>query len=159
MELEKKQWSGFCQTHKFKCEQAQRRALLSSRGAKAKECMKDSRPLQTVSCKLDFMFSCSAGGSDLTWAAPSEAWVCVYDCLWGRNGRNGKRLGHLRVSWWGMWGEWDGDPTKQDWRGDLNELRCTGWVTYVWRLEAANLIHSHLCIFHLFFRMHRRSEI
>lgn len=44
-------------------------------------------------------------------------------------------------------------------RADLNELRCPGWVTYVWRLEAANLIHSHLCIFHLLFRVHRRSEI
>lgn len=153
MGLAKRQRSGFCQTHlwaKSKREQAQRRPLLSFRGAKEEEGVRERSQLQTLYSELDFRLSCSAGGSDLTWSAPSEACACFYDCLSCRQGRNGERLGHLRVSWWGrshtsfqnssMQGnEMEIQPYKirVEAGAVLGELRCSGWVTHVRPLEAA----------------------
>ncbi len=53
---------------------------LSFQGAKEEEGVRDSSQLQTLRSELDVRLSCSAGGSDLTWSAPSEACACFYDC-------------------------------------------------------------------------------
>lgn len=157
--LAKRQWSGFRQTHSWatsKCEQPQRRPLLSLRGAEAKECVKHSSQLQTLRGELDLRLSCSAGGSELTWAATSEVCACFYDCLWCRQGRNGERLGCLGVSWWGMRGE---DQTRLEWRQEQSwmsyDALVGSLVSGLWKQP----FNPQPLIFHLLFRVHRSSEI
>lgn len=98
--------------------------------------MKHSSQLQTLRGELDFRLSCSAGGSELTWAATSEVCACFFFLSvmqtrqkWGASGMFGGVL--MRYA--------RGRPDKigVEAGAELDELRCPGRVTCVWPLEAA----------------------
>ena len=125
----------FCQTHlwvKIKCDQTQKRPLLSFMDAEEKEGVNNSSQLQTLCTEPDFRLSCSGSGWDLTQSAASEACACFYDTLLCRRGKKG--------SVWDIWGHphevhpahthcslhfriaayrgrrWRSDHTKLEWR-------------------------------------------
>lgn len=141
VELAKQQWSGFHQTHKFKCEQAQRRALLGLSGAEAKECMKDSRQWVGLYAQL---FSC------WVWPGLGCSFRSLAVCL---------RLS-VRQTWqkWEAPGTLEGVPLRHvrglRWRSAQTSLERRlerdEWVTMPWLghscppFGSSHLIHSHL---------------
>lgn len=168
VELAKRQWSGFCQTHlwgKSKCEQAQRRPLLSLRGAEEKEVVKDSSQPQTA---VSWTLGSGVQLVGQTGVLHQECAPVFYDCLWCKTRHK-----------WGASGTFWGCPDEVDhaltarcremrWRSDyarLERRQEQSWMSYdalvgslvsgLWK-QPFNL---QPLIFYLLFRVHKRSEI